>query len=124
MKWMSAIRIAKLLQIPKEKAQQVMEIIRGKRSPDTYPSVKQWLHECPFLPDEAERRMHAINELLEGNGVETIECERVFVDDYYRHVVALYVDREENYEPTILYGTAKDKYLITPWREWVEREGY
>ena len=67
--------------------------------------------------DEA---LEEANKVLGGFGVEAIQG-NFSVSSYYRDIVALYINRGETYETTILYETAAERFRITSWGDWVER---
>ena len=120
----SVSRIEKLLEIPREKAREVRGIIDGSIDPEGYSSVEKWVGQCLNRPRGIEMRMEALNEVLDGCGVEAIQPEGIHVDDYWFNCVAVYVNNGDTYKPTVLYGTEREKFEITSWGDWVERRGY
>ena len=64
-------------------------------------------------PTLTERTMDALNDALDGFGVESIEGRGGFI--------ASYVNMGETYETTILYNELTDTFLIVSWGDWVER---
>jgi len=60
------------------------------------------------------------SKLAGGHGVEAIQGD-YWVDNYYHDIVALYVNMGDTYAATILYVTAEDKWVLTTWGDWVER---
>jgi len=61
-----------------------------------------------------------VNQTLNGHGVEAIRGD-YHVDNYYYDIVALYVNMGDTYNSTILYETDNDRFLLTSWGDWVER---
>jgi hypothetical protein len=61
-----------------------------------------------------------VNEYIRGHGVEAIRGD-YHVDNYYFDIVALYVNTGDAYSPTLLYETDTDRFMLTTWGDWVER---
>lgn len=60
------------------------------------------------------------SKLAGAHGVEAIRGD-YFVDNYYHDIVALYVNMGDTYNPTLLYATDEDRWVLTTWGDWVER---
>ncbi len=65
--------------------------------------------------------LEVANKILKGHGIEAIRSGQYLVDHYFRDIVALYVNMGDTYETTLLYETDKDRFLVTSWGDWVER---
>lgn len=96
---------------------------------DTFESVQKWVRQCYNEPSLEERQMCALNEVLDGYGVEGLragEDERyrgndMWVDDHFWQGVRLeYVNMGDTYTPTIGYDIAKDRFVVTSWGDWYE----
>jgi hypothetical protein len=111
------------LKIALAKARAVVRLVNGELSPDRFPSVIAWERQCYNRPRLSERVMCALNELLDGFGVEIVEDEVVWVDSYYGYIVASYVNKGDSYENTILLDHIRNKYVLTCWGDWVENRG-
>lgn len=66
-----------------------------------------------------EQRLQKINDMVGGYGVESIEGDGD--SRYWMGTVALYINMGDTYNTTLLYNTDLDKYTITTWGDWVER---
>ncbi len=66
-----------------------------------------------------EERLQEINDMVGGYGVESIEGNGN--SRYWMDTVALYINMGDTYNTTLLYNTDLDKYTITTWGDWVER---
>jgi hypothetical protein len=70
-------------------------------------------HEAVDLAlDNANAAMHA-------HGVEAIEGDHQ-VDRYYYNIVALYVNTGDTYNPTVIYETENERFLVWTFGDWVE----
>ena len=96
----------------KEQALKARAIIKGLTPPEVYESVSKWISQCYHLPMLHEQKMEALNEILEGYGVEAIETAT--------YVAARYVNLGDTYTPTIL-RTSKGHYRLQSWGDFVER---
>lgn len=101
-------------------ADQILGIIRDRIDPETFPSVRAWVAQCYHRPQVAELKIAALNELLEGYGVEGF-C----TDDSGRSGVS-YVNFGDTYETTILLITDRyrgPRWRVSSWGDFVEAEG-
>jgi hypothetical protein len=64
--------------------------------------------------------LEAANTLMNAHGIEAIRGD-YHVDNYYYDIVALYVNTGDTYNGTLLYETDKDRFLVTTFGDWVER---
>lgn len=97
---------------------------------DTFKSVQEWIAQCFNPPRLVERQMCALNEILNGHGVEWINesdgyiRRRSFMHSYDRHfwrnTVLLYVNQGDTYAPTLAYDVREDRFIITSWGDWYE----
>jgi hypothetical protein len=62
--------------------------------------------------------MAAINEILQGFGVEALMGK--YVDHYHGNIQATYVNLDDTYIPTILYDHIKEKFMCISWGDFVE----
>lgn len=88
----------------------VLAIIHGTLDPETVPATADWVRQCYHRPRVHELKMHALNVLLEGHGVEGISTRS-------GRGIASYVNMGDTYNATILHH--KD-YVITTWGDFVE----
>lgn len=80
--------------------------------PVHFSSVREWRDRCCREPKEYELKLEALNEALDGSGVEGL------VED--GKLIASYVNNGDTYSPTILYDHENQEFLITSWGEFLE----
>lgn len=64
-------------------------------------------------------QLEACNDILGGCGVEAITA-NAHVNGYYMEAVALYVNMGDTYDATVLYDTARERFYVTCYGDWVE----
>lgn len=99
-------------------ARRLRRLMKGKADPCDYDSVAGWIRRCHNPPSDAELIMAALNEELEGEGVEPIRGR--YVDSYHQEIQAAYVNQGDTYALTILLDHETENYLLTSWGDWVE----
>lgn len=102
------------LGVTPEVAQKALDLMTGKADPTEYQSVNDWIDKCHYLPDDGEQVMEALNELLNGFGVEGI------TPDGEVHVKADYVNNGDTYRPTIVRDLETDEFMLCGWGDWLE----
>ncbi len=95
-------------------AKQIVALIDGAIDPDNYKSVQDWSRQCYNEPSKHEKVFCAVNELLEGFGVEAI-----WSTDSELHPVAEYVNMGDTYFPTICY--CDGEFMLSDWGSLVEK---
>lgn len=87
------------------KGKALRALLKGEVKTDSYESVRYLLDECHHRPSYAHRLMTALNEILEGYGVETL----------YKgpYLVAEYVNMGDTYNTTIIRNYDTGSILIT-----------
>jgi hypothetical protein len=80
----------------------------------------KWILKCYNYPQKIELTMNAINEMLEGFGVESIIVENYHVDNFWRNTIGLYVNMGETYASTIVYDVENKEYQLTSWGDFYE----
>jgi hypothetical protein len=78
------------------KGKELRDLITGKIEPESYKTVARLCSECYSYPDYSYKLMTAINEVLEGHG---IEC--IYPRDS-KHPSYDYINMGDSYTPTIL----------------------
>jgi hypothetical protein len=68
---------------------------------------------------DIELVMEIIDSLLDGYGVESIIGR--WHNRYYHDTQALYVNFGDTYDMTVLYDCEEDKFILTSWGDWVEK---
>lgn len=114
-------RIKEVLKLSDNKAQQMRDLLAERLDPETFDSVQKWRAQCyNWPPSRAEMVMCAANEILETHGVEAIQGE--WVDHYNQDIRYTYCNTGDTYAATLIYDTAKDRYLLGSWGDLVEND--
>ena len=94
--------IAFVLGCKKDVAAQVYRLITGSISPEALPGTKQWLNSCGYNPKNYEAKLYAINEVLNGDGVESI--------DTFKNGYVIYCDTGKSV--TVMYLHKKHAFVV------------
>jgi hypothetical protein len=90
-----------------------------------FKSVQQRHSECYHPPDRIDCQLTAINELIDGFGVESIEVSSdLFQDRYYWNSIGLYVNQGDTYALTVIYNTVDRLFEFTNWGDYFESMEY
>ena len=81
--------------------------------PDQFKGTQRWVDQCHNYPSDQEIVMSALNDLLEGFGIEAITD-----PDDSDHIIATYVNMGDTYNGTIVY--ADGQYHLTTWGDWYQ----
>lgn len=104
-----------------DKALLLRKIIDDRKDPEDFPSVESWVKHCYNKPDQVALQLNAINEILEGFGVECIR-----LGDHWAGAttdddpVAEYINMGDAYDATILYSHYHRRFEVCTWGDWVE----
>ena len=79
-----------------------------------YKSVKAWVDQCRHRPSYHDRRMCAINEILEGHGVEYLRT----IED--KHMNYEYINMGDTYITTLLCDE-DGRFRVACWGDIVEK---
>ena len=82
--------------IPEPKT--VRGLMDGSIDPESFANVERWVSESYNRPSRIELALEAINEVINGFGVEGIP------DEDYREPGISYVNRGDSYAPTIIHN--------------------
>lgn len=96
------------------KGQLILDLIQGKTDPETYATVAAWVRDCFNKPQPIALKMLAINEILEGYGVEAIFGEGEKWPDM------VYVSMGDTYDTTVVYDYVDAEYYVTTGGDWIE----
>jgi len=96
------------------KGKELRDLITGKIEPESYKTVARLCSECYSYPDYSHMLMTAINEVIEGHGVEYI---RPKDDD---HPSYEYINMGDTYNATILLRD-DGKLIVSSWGDIVEK---
>jgi len=115
--------IADELNISIEKAKEVKGVITRKIPPENYESVRKWVKQCYNEPTNSEKKLEALNEIIEGYGTEGI-----FSPDFSIYwCLFKYINTGDTYSATIIRLGDQKKYIISSWGdiiEYYEKKGY
>lgn len=98
-------------------AEAVFDLIKGSKHPESYRSVETWVRQCYNQPRYVDKLLLAINEEIEGCGVEA-----VFDNDFQegQWPIMEYINHGDAYTPTILYDHVDKEFIVASWADWYE----
>jgi len=114
---MEVKKIAEKLNISLIQAEQIKGIIKGTIDPLSFKSVQDWGNQCYSLPSMIELKLAAINEVLEGFGVEYIESTS---DSYVDSYGLSYINLGDTYTNTVIFDHSCNKFRFCSWGDIVE----
>lgn len=85
-----------------------------------FKSVQQLRKQCYNPPDTLTERLTALNELIEGFGIEAIEIEGYYRNDYWANAIGLYINMGDTYTLTIIYNVIDRQFEFTSWGDFYE----
>ncbi len=115
-------RLQSELKIDLKTAKLINNLLGGKieiTGNKLFPVTNKWINDCYNPPSKMELIMSTLNETLNLYGVESIECNK-YINNYWQHCIAIYLNTGDTYCNTILYRTDKEKFYITSWGDFVE----
>ena len=112
--------LQEFLNITDEQAQQINDLISGKLEPETFASVEKMIAQCFHRPNAIDMILTAINEIIDGHGIEAVTMEDAYIDHYYFDIVGLYINMGDTYNPTILFDTEDNEFTATTWGDFYE----
>ena len=89
--------------------------------PTTAKDIRTLLAAWDGTPQDVERILDALNDLLEGHGVEVIYSNN-FVSRYWQQTGLVYVNTGDLYNPTVYFDTEKDRFYVGDVATPIERE--
>lgn len=98
------------------KGKEIRDLLSCKGDSRSYKSVQEWEAQCYNKPRYYERLMCALNEVVEGFGVEPIWSEK---NDFWP--TAEYINMGDTYAATLLYDHTTYTIRVTSWGDWYER---
>ena len=102
------------------KGKELRAVLTGEKKTREYKSVQDLERSCHHGPDTHYRRMTALNEILEGYGIEAVWNEGEGPNDCISDPRAEYINMGDTYTTTILFDFQKGKYFLTTWGDFVE----
>ena len=97
-----AIKDLNNLQATPEQIETVNYILNGTIEPRTFSMVQEWLDACFHDPSSDELKMHAINQVLEGYGIESVRTSK-WKNGYWYDILCTYVNMGDSYIPTAIH---------------------
>lgn len=98
-----------------DRAQEVRELLQGKRKTREYRSVTDWEKQCYNRPRYGERLMCALNEIIGGYGVEGLVRDGEIACEYE------YINMGDTYTATIIRHIPSQRISVGCWGDIVER---
>lgn len=102
---------------------QVANVVRGLMDFSLDPYIFKCVRKMQQSAHNPHRKvdlvMEALDEVLEGHGVEAIRGE--YVDSYHGDIQAVYVNMGESYQCTVIYDCRDSCFRVTSWGDFVER---
>ncbi len=108
------------LEVPPDAADQVQRLLEGTLDPEKYPSVTTYLRQCYHRPSAVSLVLLAVNEVLEGHGVEALYSHDHW-DAYHGNVEASFVNMGESSLPTVIRDHRWDDWLVSSLEDFVEQ---
>lgn len=130
-RFMSSLNLTSLFNITDSQAHMVRGLIKDKFAVEdterwrlALPKTFDWIDACYHNPlyysCRDEINLYAINEILEGYGIEAIQKESNWVSHYWQDTQFLYVNMGDTYTPTIFYDTREDRFIVSDFGTVVE----
>jgi len=85
-----------------------------------FKSVQHLRKQCINPPDTIQERLTALNELIDGFGIEAIRIEGYHHDNYWDDCIGLYVNLGDTYILTIIYNVIDRQFEFTSWGDFYE----
>jgi hypothetical protein len=90
-----------LLNASAEQIEKVNFILNGAIDLETFQSVQSWISQCYNRPSTEELQLHAINQILEGYGIESLRTTK-FKNGYWCDILCAYVNMGDSYIHTVI----------------------
>jgi hypothetical protein len=107
------------LQTDPETIEIVNGILSGSIDPKNYSNVKNWLRQCYNEPSADELKICAINQILEGYGIESVRTSK-WKNGYWCDILCSYVNMGDSYIPTIIHHR-KHGYMVSSIGDVIEK---
>jgi hypothetical protein len=85
-----------------EQIETVNYILNGTIETRTFSMVREWIDVCFYEPCSDELKMHAINEVLEGYGIEAVRTTK-WKNGFWCDVLCTYINMGDSYIPTVIH---------------------
>ena len=107
------------LQTDPETIEIVNGILSGSIDPKNYSNVKNWLRQCYNEPSADELKMCAINQALQGYGIEAIRTSK-WKNGHWCDILCTYVNMGDSYITTVIHHR-KHGFMISSIGDVVEK---
>lgn len=88
-----------------------------------FKSVQQLRKQCYNRPDTIQEKLTAINELIDGHGVEAIQVSsELYQDRYYGNCIGEYVNLGDTYNLTVIWNSIDNRFEFTSWGDYFEEK--
>ena len=103
----------------REAVQAVNLILHGTLDPETFSDVAYWVLHCFNKPNSDELKMCAINQVLEGYGIESVRTSKR-KNGYWGNILCTYVNMGDSYLPTVIHHR-KHGYMVASIGDVIEK---
>mgnify|MGYP001079359508 CR=1 FL=1 len=107
-------------QVDSKQIELIFKVINRKVDLSQFESVNRLRSQCFNPPDILNEKMEALNELIDGFGIESSRMEGYYKNHYWSDCIGLYVNQGESYAITIIYDIVNDRFEFTSWGDWIE----
>ena len=107
------------LQTDPETIEIVNGLLSGSIDPRNYSNVKNWLRQCHNEPSADELKMCAINQALQGYGIESVRTSK-WKNGYWGDILCTYVNMGDSYIPTVIHHR-KHGFMVSSIGDVVEK---
>lgn len=104
--------------IDRTTARKIRGVMRGDIDPATFPKTEAWIRQCYNMPSDTELQMSALNELIDGYGVEGLG-EGSWRERYTPPFE--YINMGDTYNATIIRDNRNGKFFVGCYGDVVER---
>jgi hypothetical protein len=102
-----------------EQIETVNAILNRTLDPGSFQSVRKWVSQCHTIPAYNELQMCAINEVLEGYGIESVRTSK-WKNGYWCNILCTYVKMGDSYITTVIYHR-KHGFMISSIGDVIEK---
>ena len=107
------------LQTDPETIEIVNRILSGSIDPRNYSNVKNWLRQCHNEPSADELKMCAINQALQGYGIESVRTSK-WKNGHWCDILCTYVNMGDSYITTVIHHR-KHSFMISSIGDVIEK---
>lgn len=121
MNFHSIRKVMESLHVDRETAKRIRGVVKGTISPenpDMFPKTDRWIRSCYHMPSITALKLSALNELIDGFGVEGIG-QGDWRENYTPPFE--YINTGDTYSVTIIRDNRRNRYFISDWGTIVEK---